>query len=342
MFLPHMSLTANDLRQCLRIATGSTLGFALCKVMGWDNGVFFVVTPMLLLGLVPVMNGQAARQLIAASICCGIAVGLLGGLFGSHPVVITLLAFVLFLHTFACMSKGSLFLYGANGVINLSIMLHFASYPTVDVNDLITLNIMASFLSVAIAYLMKWLIPDVEPRQPPPAQDKMPHRMRHEALLGASMATISFVAFQMFDLRDSLSAQATSLLLLFPMHWNGALGYARKRAYGTIVGVCMGLAIQILLYDWAEILLFLLPLFWISVMLCAQIHVKERSGSGIGFGSMTTLGILFGQYLAPNSDMVFSAMYRISSILGAIVATLVVVYLLHRLLNSFEATRFGV
>jgi hypothetical protein len=47
--------------------------------------------------------------------------------------------------------------------------------------------------------------------------------MRHEALLGASIATLSFLVFQIFDLRDSMSAQATTLLLLFPMHWNGAL-----------------------------------------------------------------------------------------------------------------------
>ncbi|QSX33146.1 DUF2955 domain-containing protein [Shewanella avicenniae] len=341
MFLPHMSLTANDLRQCLRIATGATLGFALCKVMGWDNGVFFVVTPMLLLGLVPVMNAHAARQMIASSVLCALEVGLVGGMLGSHPVAMTLFAFVLFLHRFACMSKGPLFLYGASGVINLSIMLHFASYSTVDVNDLITLNLMSAFVAVGIAYLMKWLIPDVEQRPAFKPEGKQPHRRRHEAILGATMATMSFVVFQMFDLQDSLSAQATTLLLLFPMHWNGALGYARKRAYGTIVGVGMGLMIQILLYDWAEILLFLLPLFWICVMLCAQIHVKERSGSGIGFGSMTTLGILFGQYLSPNSDMVFSAMYRISSILGSIVATLVVLYLIHRLLNRFEMTRFG-
>ena len=42
--------------------------------------------------------------------------------------------------------------------------------------------------------------------------------------------------FQIFDLRDSMSAQATTLLLLFPMHWNGALDYARKRAMGTLLG----------------------------------------------------------------------------------------------------------
>ncbi len=33
-----------------------------------------------------------------------------------------------------------------------------------------------------------------------------------------------------------MSAQATTLLLLFPMHWNGALGYARKRAMGDLDG----------------------------------------------------------------------------------------------------------
>lgn len=46
--------------------------------------------------------------------------------------------------------------------------------------------------------------------------------MRHEALLGASIATLSFMVFQIFDLRDSMSAQATTLLVLFPMHWDGA------------------------------------------------------------------------------------------------------------------------
>ncbi|MCV5233552.1 DUF2955 domain-containing protein, partial [Escherichia coli] len=74
-------------------------------------------------------------------------VGILGGLFGSHPVLMTLIAFGLFLYKFACMSKGSLFLFGANSVLSLSIMLHFASYPTTDLNDLIFSNLQANVLS---------------------------------------------------------------------------------------------------------------------------------------------------------------------------------------------------
>lgn len=341
MNLWHRPLTANELRQCLRIAFGCTLGFLLCKLFGWNYGVLYTVTPVLLLGMVPVMNGHAARQLMAAAVICGVEVGLLGGLFGGHPGLMIPIAFLLFLYRFAAMSRGSLFLFGANGVMSLSIMLHFASYPQTDLNDLIFNNLWASTLSVLIAYLMTALIPDVEERPKPAAPPKAPHRMRHEALLGASIATLSFMVFQIFDLRDSMSAQATTLLLLFPMHWNGALRYARKRAMGTLLGVTFGLLSQLVLYDWSGLLLLVAPMLWLGAMLFSHAHVKEASGSGVGFGALTTLGILFGQYLAPGNDLVFSALYRVSSILFAIVATLLACYLIHRLLNRFEATRFG-
>ncbi len=336
-------MSENDLRQCLRIASGSTLGFAICKIFGWDNGVFFTVVPMLLLGMVPVMSMSAAKQLIASSVVCGLEVGILGGYFGSHAAMMTMIVFVLFVGKFAAMSKGSLFLYGANSVISLSIMLHFASYQSTDLNNLIAENFIANVLSVCIAYLMMFLIPDAEPRQPPPrpTEPKKSHRMRHEALMGATIATLSFLVFQIFDLNDSMSAQATTLLLLFPMHWNGALGYARKRAMGTLMGVTFGMLGQLLLYDWSDLLLFVVPLLWIGTMIFSYMHVKESSGSGAGFGGLTTLGILFGQYLTPDGDLVYSALYRVSSVLFAIVATLLITYVVHRVLNMFDATRFS-
>ncbi|MDW6004954.1 DUF2955 domain-containing protein [Vibrio mangrovi] len=336
-------LNENDLRQCLRIALGATLGFIISKFFGWSFGVFFTVVPMLLLGMIPVLNGHIARQMIASGVICSLEVGLLGGLFGTHPGLMTPIAFLLFLAKFACMARGPLFLFGANSVLNLSIMLHFASYSTTDINDMIASNLTASFLSIGIAYLMHYLIPDAEPRQPPPqpSSPKGSHRIRHETLLGAGVATLSFLVFQTLNLSDSMSAQSTSLLLLFPMNWNGALGYARKRAIGTILGVAFGLCCQILLYDRSNQLILVIPLLWIGTMLFGYLHMKEASGSGVGFGGLTTLGILFGQYLTPTSDLTFNALYRISSILFAIVATLIVTYLIHRMLNSVEATRYG-
>ncbi len=72
-------LSENDFRQCVRIATGATLGFTFCKLLGWNYGVFFTVTPMLLLGMVPVMNAHAAKQLLASAVVCGLEVAILGG-----------------------------------------------------------------------------------------------------------------------------------------------------------------------------------------------------------------------------------------------------------------------
>ncbi|MGL5038769.1 MAG: DUF2955 domain-containing protein, partial [Aeromonas sp.] len=229
---------------------------------------------------------------------------------------------------------------GANGVLSLSIMLHFASYLQTDLNDLIFNNFRANVLAVFIAYLMTALIPDVEPRPQPKPVTKAPPQMRHEVLLGATIATLSFLVFQILDLRTSMSAQGTSILLLFPMHWNGALTYARKRAMGTLLGVTFGLLVQLLLYGWSGELLFVTPLLWLGAMLFSYTHVKEARGSGVGFGALTCLCILFGQYLTPGNDLVFSALYRVTSILFAIVATLLACYLMQRLLNCFEATRF--
>ncbi|WP_028866265.1 DUF2955 domain-containing protein [Psychromonas aquimarina] len=341
MKLWHHSLSENDIRQCLRIAAGATLGFTLCKIFNWNYGVFFTVTPILLLGMIPKMTSQAALQCIAAAVVCGLEVGILGGLFGSHQVPMLIIAFFLFLYKFTCMSKGSLFLFGAQSILSLSIMLHFSSYPQTDINELIFNNIGASILSVSIAFLMTALFPDVDKRVKHPAPTKKVNRIRHESLMGASVAVLSFLLFQIFDLQDSMSAQATTLLLLFPMHWNGTLGCARKRAMGTLLGVAAGLAVQLFLYNWSSELILVIPILWIGLMLLSYAHVKEGGGSGVGFAALTTLGILFGQYLAPDNDLVFSALYRVSSILFAIIATLLACYLVHRILNSFKATRFG-
>ncbi|MEL0629342.1 DUF2955 domain-containing protein [Psychromonas aquatilis] len=341
MLTKHNPLSANDLRQCLRITTGATIGFAFCKIFEFNYGVFFTITPMLLLGLAPVMNAHAMRQIIASSTIAVIEVGLLTSVLGGAPGLITPIVFLLFIYRFALMSKGSLFLFGAFGTIMLSIMLNFASYPNTDLNNLLFSHVFATLLSVVIAYLMMAIFPDVDPRTPRSALVKTPQRIRHETLLGATVATISFLVFQILDLQDSLSAQASTILILFPMHWKGVVESARKRAIGTIVGVSVGILWQFLLYDWSDLLLLVAPILWISLLSFSQFHIREGGGSSIGFGAMTTLGILFGQYLTPNSDLIFSGLYRMSSMTVSIILTLLICHLMHQLLNRFESTRFA-
>lgn len=332
------ALDENGLRQCLRLACGGTLGLFVCKLMNWDNGSFFCVYPMLLLGLVPTLNAHLIRQFLAQAVLVSLETLVIYGLFGDRPLLIVPLVFLAFLWRFALMARGPLFLFGALGCVFLSMQLHFASYPDTHLYDLVASNLVAAGLTVLIAWLMFYLFPDAEPRAPRVLPEKDLPSRRHEAVLGATLATLSFMLFQALDLRDSLSAQIASILVLFPMHWHGIRFAGRIRALGTLLGCVIALSLQLLLYDHYDVLPLVTSLYWIAAFFCARVHVLEGA-QGVGFGALTTLAIVFGQYLTPSHDMMFSLAYRLSSVCVAVFVTLLAVFVLHRLLNRFAATR---
>ncbi|WP_116474694.1 DUF2955 domain-containing protein [Zobellella maritima] len=333
-----MALSEDRLRLCLRVAIGSTAGMVLAKVMNWNFGVFFTVYPMLLLGMVPVLNHSVALQFIASSLLTSLEVMILPGLLSHWPPAYTVVVFVLFLGRFFLMARGPLMLFGATGCVSLSIMLHFASYPQFDLTDMAMSNITASVLSVGVAYLLYALLPNSSPLQVRALPEKGASLIRHQTLLGAIVATLSFVVFQTMDLVDSLSAQVATVLILFPMSFSGAVQSGRQRCMGTLLGCGLGMLFQLLLYDHYHNLLLLVPAFWICAMLFARMHAREGL-PGVGFAGLTTIGILFGQYVTPEHDLVYSALYRMSSMTVAILLTLCCVYLVHKLLNVFPATR---
>jgi hypothetical protein len=332
------ALSENDLRQCLRLAGGGTLGLFLCKLMGWDNGAFFCVYPMLLLGLTPSINAHIVRQFLVQAVVVSGEVLVIYGLFGDRPQLMVPLAFLGFLWRFRLMAQGSLFMFGALGSVFLSMQLHFASYPDTHLYDLVASNLVAACLTVLIAWLMFWLFPDAEARPPRQMPVKDLPSQRHEAVLGATIATLSFMLFQSFDLRDSLSAQVASILVLFPMHWNGIRFAGRIRALGTLLGCAIGLGLQLVLYSHYDVLPLVTLMYWTAAFCCARLHVLEGA-QGVGFGALTTLAIVFGQYLTPEHDVVYSIAYRLSSVCVAVFLTLVAVFALHRLLNRFPAFR---
>jgi len=116
---------------------------------------------------------------------------------------------------------------------------------------------------------------------------------------------------------------------------------AAKRAVGTLLGCNLALAMQLVLYTQSHHFLLVVLLYWLGLMLFAREHILEGGGSGIGFGGLTTLGILFGQSLGPQQDLAYSALYRFSSMSVALVATLVVMACVQRVLNRFAATRLA-
>ena len=336
----HRALTANEVRQCLRVAFGATLGFTVSKIMGWNYGTFFTVYPMLLLGLVPILNSHIIRQFLANAALVTTFVFVVQGMFGDQPIPMTIAVVMIFAFMFRCMSNGANFLFGAVGMVGLSMQLHFASYSSASVSDLVMSNVAATVLTVFVAMFMHLLIPDIEARPKPPEINKPDSNRRHEVILATTVATLSFIVFQVLDLQGSLSAQVSSVLILFPLNWHGAGRAAVNRAIGTLVGCNIGLAWQFILLDNSGILWFVSIALWISVMLFARYHMLEGGGSGAGFGAMTTMGILFGQYLSPQQDLVYNALYRFTSVTVSVALTLLAVYGMHRLLNKFANTRF--
>ena len=91
-----------------------------------------------------------------------------------------------------------------------------------------------------------------------------------------------------------------------------------------------------------SVLILMMPLIGLGLAFSARLHVMEKVGAGVGFASITTIGIMFGQNLHPYQDLVFSDLYRITSVTVSLVVTLTLVFLMHRMLNCFAATRFVV
>ncbi len=339
LMVQKASMNANDLRQCLRIAFGGIIGFLICKLSNSSYGAFYTVYPMLLLGMVPIINAHIVRQFAAAAGLVTVVVLVVHGLFGDKPVPMVLIVLGLFTLCFRAMSRGSNLLFGAQCIVSLSMQFNFASYPSTDVIDLALSNAGATATTIFIAFLMHTLFPDVEPRQPRQMAQKPLSNQRHEVILATTVCTLSFVVFQVMDLRGSLSAQVATILILFPMTWKGAGPAGWNRAIGTLVGCNFGLIVQLVLMNHYTTLPLTAFGLWLSLFLFARLHTLEGGLSASGFSALTTMAILFGQYLTPAHDLIYSDLYRFSSMAVAVLVTLCLVYLMHHLLDRFPATR---
>ncbi|WP_024548853.1 DUF2955 domain-containing protein [Siccibacter turicensis] len=342
VFTPHDNVvyTANDFRQTLRIVFAGMIALSVSSFYNTQYGVFFVVYPLMLLSLVPVFNRQVATQFICSAAINCVEMVLIVGFLSQWPVIMTLVVFALYVMRFRFMSQGPLFLFGSMGVVCQSTMLNFMSYPGNDWHTLLFSNIEASVMAVCLSALMNYLLPDVEPRVRPPAIQKDAARVRHESLLSGTVATLVFVVFQVCNLSDSLSALMAAILTLFPMHYRGAVLSSLWRVVGVTIGCLYILVVQMLLYNHSSHMLLMMPLIGLGLGFGARLHVMEKVGAGVGFASVTTIGIMFGQNLHPEQDLVFSDLYRIVSVSASLLLTLTMVFLMHIILNRFAATRY--
>jgi hypothetical protein len=307
----------------LRLAFGASLGLLLAKLTNSDQwGVFFTISPVLLLGLIPRLTVFVVLQYMMANLVAAATV-LLYHWLGSLSLLMTLLVFMIFLWLFRLMAQGTLFVFSATAIIHSSIFLHFASYPSMDASQMLSHAMLAIVLSLLIAVAMIWLFPVPQlPQHTAPA--KTPAEQKQQSLVAAALATLSFVIFQLLDLQDSLSAQTSTILILLPMSFSGIVQAGLKRSSGVLLGSAYAIAAQLLLYDNYQHLPLTLLAFFFGMLIFARAQQLEGPGPGVAFGGMTTMAIIFGQYLKADQDLMYSALYRISSVSLSVVFTVLV------------------
>lgn len=324
-------------RQACRIALGSTLGLAVVKAADWPFGVFFGLYPVLLLGLVPVFNLPIAVQFLASSVVSIAMANLLAVLGNASPVLAVTAFFAFSLWCFRLMARGPFFLLGALSMVATSVLVHLASYPPVPKSDLFASQFIATVLAVFIAALVHALLPEQRKIARPNGQ-KPQSLVRHQMLLGAVCATASFIVFQVLDLSDSLSAQAATVLILFPMSLAGGRSAAWTRVAGTLVGTAFALAMQVILYTHLSQAVFIVALYGIGMLLFAVMHVRENAGPAVGLSAATAIAVLIGQ-LSPSGDLYGVSLYRFTSVAVAILAMLLCIFTVDTFLRWYLGDR---
>jgi uncharacterized membrane protein YccC len=326
-------LDENGLQQVKRLVLGALVGFVIPKFFAWDYGSYFAIYPMILMGLVPVLTPHVVRQFLFSGCFNVLVTMVIADLFINQPALMVLLMLLVNLFCFWLMASGIAFLAGAQSLLAIHAMVHLGSYHDTPLTDLCQSHLAATALALASAFVAYWLFPDREPRPAPPQITKDSNTLRHQIAIGTLLATLSFLAFQLFDEKDSLAAQAATLLILFPMRWQGIYAISIHRIFGTLIGSASAILIQALLFTWGENLTLMSLFYGLGVAWFAAEHVRERSGPVQGFCAMTALAIFFG-LKTPGSDVFYGALYRLSSVCVAIACTLACGFLLHRVLEK--------
>ncbi|HCM9621394.1 TPA: DUF2955 domain-containing protein [Enterobacter cloacae subsp. cloacae] len=334
------TLDGNGWRQTCRMVVGSLVAWSLATLLAWPSPTYYAVYPLVLMGLVPVFNRHVALQFLASGGLALAVAGAISGLLAPSPLVMTVFVFGYAAGCFWIMTAARMFLLGAMALVIGSGVLHLGSYPDVAWETLFWAQGRAAALSVAIAAVAYALFPDVQTRTMPPPPAHPPRQRRHVVLLGASAACVSFVTFQVLDLKDSYGAQIATVLVLLALSRDAIWNAGRRRVMGTAAGVASTLLMQLLLLSQAEQWLLTACALLVGLLWYSAEHVRERAGPAHGFAAVTSVAILFGQ-LTPGEDLAGNAVYRAVSVMVAVTLMLVWVELAHWLLNAIPATRWS-
>lgn len=325
--------------KALRIWFGCVLGFAMCTVFGWSNGMFGTLLPLFILSNLNRWNWGMFIQLVVSVVWVSIQVVLIVGFLQPYPLLMTVAVGIMLLFKCHAMHYKASYLFGYTGLLVGSILLNFGSYVTFDLENFIVGAWVAAIMVIPICALAFYLFPDPIDSNAPilkvEGQSKDPREMLEQTALGWMVAMIVFLIFEIGTLNDSLSAQASMLIMLSPMTLVGSLMMARIRIVGTILGCLAAMAMQLILYNlYDNPILYILSFAIASGYFCKWLASENPIMKGVGFSAMAALTIPITGVIPGQKDAFFAILYRVSSIIIAVIITSLLIWLCYRLIKK--------
>lgn len=319
--------------KAMRIWFGCSFGLAASMVFGWSYGFFAIMLPLFVLGRMNHFHLPMLLMVCFSAIWTTIQATLLLEYLQFHPSLMTVAVGMMMLFKCVAMMNPKTYLFGYMGLLVGSIVLNFASYNFIDIEEFNVNLWVICFANIAVCALAYWLFPEPESAQ---QEEQMTTPVKSDidyisqVAMGWVVAMAAFLVFQVADLYDSLSAQASILIILTPMTLAGSLAMAKIRIIGTALGCLAGMAIQLLLGNWFGNGL----LFWLAFTIamgpfCLWL-TKGQVKAAIAFSAMSALAVPLTTSLVPEQkDAFFSILYRFSSIFVAVTITAMVMWVVH-------------
>ncbi|RBM30110.1 DUF2955 domain-containing protein [Vibrio tarriae] len=315
-----------------RIWFGCTCGLALSMLFGWSYGFFAIMLPLFILSRAERFQLKPLLMVLFSAVWTTLQATFLLEYLQFHPVLMTVAVGVFFLFKCIAMMSAKTYLFGYMGLLVGSIVLNFASYDFIDIEDFNVNLWVISLANIAICALAFWLFPEPkrDERQPPmttPVKSDLDYIS--QVAMGWIVAMSAFLLFQVADLYDSLSAQASIIIILTPMTLAGSMAMAKIRVIGTALGCLAGLAVQLILGSWySNGLLFWLA-FTIAMGPFCYLLTRGPIKSAIAFSAMSALAVPLTAIVPESNDAFFSILYRFSSIFITVIATAMLMWAVH-------------
>ncbi|QEO46827.1 DUF2955 domain-containing protein [Vibrio tarriae] len=315
-----------------RIWFGCTCGLALSMLFGWSYGFFAIMLPLFILSRAERFQLKPLLMVLFSAVWTTLQATFLLEYLQFHPVLMTVAVGVFFLFKCIAMMSAKTYLFGYMGLLVGSIVFNFASYDFIDIEDFNVNLWVISLANIAICALAFWLFPEpkrdeIQPPMNTPVKSDLDYIS--QVAMGWIVAMSAFLLFQVADLYDSLSAQASIIIILTPMTLAGSMAMAKIRVIGTALGCLAGLAVQLILGSWySNGLLFWLA-FTIAMGPFCYLLTRGPIKSAIAFSAMSALAVPLTAIVPESNDAFFSILYRFSSIFITVIATAMLMWAVH-------------